>query len=1107
MDTAALFPVGTNTSSHGIPGLDANSYTAHKLKHATPQHLHLTTRRFFIGPIPEGWLSSNRKSWYKRRLELSSYSSRAATFHAAEGQGQHHRTVSGLDRSVAARMSFSFPQPEDIEESASDKEIPDGSQTEDEDDYDDTTEIEPVSTVDQPALPRTADEPHEEQPADEVIPRSKSAAHTLDGGSLGSRSDERYLTPQSSRRDDVNGIDIQATPYDVDGTARYSSEAGPGPSSLLRSSASATRDSSFQHNGLDVRQGSIEAGSRTALLASTMSNNKPPPSRSGQKSLSNHEPRPDTGQAKEPHISGERAVGVRFRVGDAVADGGRRVGKRADRARNRVERTIGRRKTLRKGTIVKMEKMLVRVDTTVQQVPDDYDENNSMKMSTKIMEKWQEFIVVARQSSEDDEDDFRLQFYKTRVIPEIDDNSNSKKPTREIKLIKNSTHVNLFSSLDKSLVVWHPYRKGTRITVMKCESAANSVEWYSFLRDALGWKRPDKLQVFVPDLDVQLQIEKPFEEMVKASLEAQDEETAMAKVEAAEQAVAGKIIGQCIDILKGNPEWTSVVHHWSGTSKPGLAWKRYDRLEWIHGVHEQKMYGSVAMQHSYELELRPKMHYPQNATGHKGKEHEEPAPVEGFLIRMTSQKGIHKRMGKTFFKRLYFSTFDNLLVFCRPAQATPPHPPRLQTISGSNIPSAQEIVEKTPTTYEINPYPLNDSGEVRWLSSGLQGRIVRNDLEAFEEARRNHANLNSSDGYINMTHIRIVRKMHWGTDSVDETLESGSDVDFHESVTDTTRFDGQTSQIDNDRIFELILSNGLVIRLQAYDKSTRDEWIIRLKALVKYWKLRKEGDMNTFKQIRASNLATLQIDEDVEAELGQFGHKWEVTRSEASPQLYNICSISNCRTISLSGQLYRKARRHGTFQRCGVVLTGGKILIYQSTLRKMSGAQVANIHQDKQQVIDLQGCYVYSGLIVEDDLLYQNRTFDANHMGTMAALPRVWADDGWTSTDVDVMCCFVVWMNTRKGWFRTAGNTMFDGRDSSNAGDERTDVKNGPSKSRAKLKRVRQLGVPGRGMVFKCRSRAERDLWVLNLNIEIERLVERQKWEAEAEGGEVRFAD
>ena len=1103
---AALFPVGTNSSAHGIPGLDPDSYTAHKLKHSTPEHLHLTTRRFFIGPIPEGWLSSNRKSWYRRRLELSTYSSKAATFHAAAAQNSHYRTSTGLDRSRAASIGFSFPQPGDVEDSRSDgSQGPEDTEEDEEDDeeLEGATEIEPVSTIDHEALEHQILR-HRSRSSSPRKLQKRVAPQNLDGPPEEASSEGPFLTPevspQSNRKPEIQVTDSLDIP------ARGSNEA---TASELQWSGSGTRNSSVKQNGLDVEHDNVEAGSRTALLAPSRSSSKQPPkSRDGERSLRKHDPQPETQRSDEPRIGKSQSAGVRFKVGEAVADRQRRVGKRADSARRKVGQRIARRQTLQEGTVVKMEKMLVRVDTTMQQVPDDFDENESMKLNTKAMEKWKEFMVVARRSRKSDEDDFRLQFYKTRVIPEIEDESSKKKPTREIRLVRKTTHVNMFSSLDKSVVIWHPYRKGTRLIVMKCESTAHSVEWYTFLRDALGWKRPDKLQVFVPDLDVQLQIEKPFENIEVAAMDAEDEETALTKAAEAEQAVAGRIISQCIDMLKGNPEWNDVTKQWATSHKPGLAWKRYDRIEWIHGVNEQKMYGSMAMQHSYELELRPKMHYPQHIPGRKGKDHEEPAPIEGFLIRMTSQKGVHKRMGKTFFKRLYFSTYDHLLTFNRPAQATPPHSPRLQTIGGSNIPSTRDIVEKTPMMYEIDPYPMEGSNDmqIKWLKSGMEEQASRGDREAYEEARRSHANLSASDGYINMTRIRTVRKMQWGTDNADETLDSGSDADFHESVRDTPLPDGSTGQIDDSRMLELILDNGLVVRLQAYDKRTRDEWTRRLKQLVKYWKLRKTADMNIFKQVRATNLATLKIDEDVEAELGQFGHKWEVTRSTASPQLYNVCSIAKCRTISLSGMLYRKARRRGTFQRCGVVLAGGKMLIYQSTLRKQSGAQVPHIHQEKQQVIDLKGCYVYSGLIVDDDLLYQNRTFDANHIGTMASLPRVWTEDGWTSTDVDVMCCFVIWMNTRKGWFRTAGNTLFDGGKDSDVGGD-TEAKAGPGKRRAKLKRVRQLGVPGRGMVFKCRSRAERDLWVMNLSIEIERLVEQQRWEDETKGeGDVRFA-
>ena len=37
-----------------IGRLSPDSFTAQKLVHATPEHLHLTSRRFFIGPIPVG---------------------------------------------------------------------------------------------------------------------------------------------------------------------------------------------------------------------------------------------------------------------------------------------------------------------------------------------------------------------------------------------------------------------------------------------------------------------------------------------------------------------------------------------------------------------------------------------------------------------------------------------------------------------------------------------------------------------------------------------------------------------------------------------------------------------------------------------------------------------------------------------------------------------------------------------------------------------------------------------------------------------------------------------------------------------------------------------
>lgn len=975
-------------------------------------------------------------------------------------------------------MSLSFPQPENaFDEASTIGDLTEGESAAEDEEFE-ARNIEPVATADLSPGMGAGDE-HEDDigPTTIPVPSDKGLDGTKDSqGKRMKKSAAGQLTPSrepATRASKTPSPLREGRPLvpDTDQDEGDSQGMAGSDAQVLRPSAST--------------QENVETSSRTALLG-------PDREDPTTKSLRQHAPAPIEDERSD-HLRRQH-TGVRFKVTEGVEYGRQRIGNKAVRARDRVVNKSFRRDTLREGTIVKMERMLVRSEITQQPVPEDFDENESQKIESRLLEKWREFMVVARKSKKQDSDDFRLQIYKTRVIPEIDNDSTKKKARHEIRLDPKTTRVNMYSSLDKTVVIWHPYKRGTRIIVMRAISTAHSVEWYTFLRDALNWHRPSILHVNVPDLDVTLKLERPFEELEAAGVDARDEETAVAQTVAAEKAIAGKIISQCLEILRGDPEWSSVLKVWSETAQMGLAWKRYDRLEWVYGVNEQKMYGSMAMQRSHDLELRPKEHYPTATYGKKGKLHEEPPPLEGFLVRLTSQKGVQQRFGKAFFKRLYFATHNQFLMFSRPAKATPPHPPRLATLGAGHIPSAHEIIEKMPLMYDVDPYTWKDRG-IPWLSSGSRANIQSHDRDAVAEARRNVANVLDADGYINMCYIRKVRIIHWGASPADETLEAGSssDVDFHQEVSDTRAEDGTTRQIDDDRVFELLLDNGLVIRLQAYSKETRDEWIRRMRKLVKYWKLRTAAEMDTYKAIRRANLKELNVDEEMEAIIGQFAKKWEVGRSMASPELYNVCGISSCRSITLSGSLYLKTKRRAAFHRSQVILSGGKLLIYQATVRKSTGEQIRHIHQEKQQVVDLKDCYVYSGLIVEDDLLYQNTTFDANHPG-MANLPRVYLEDGWTSADVDVMTCFVVWMNRRKGWFRTAVAA---------ATAEDNDTTDGKTRgrTRAKLRRVGQLGVPGRGMVFKCRSRAERDHWVLSVASEIERVVEQ----AEEMGDEEEF--
>ena len=442
------------------------------------------------------------------------------------------------------------------------------------------------------------------------------------------------------------------------------------------------------------------------------------------------------------------------------------------------------------GEIVKVEKMLVKMDSTVQELEADYDENDSQKIETRAIEKWREYVVVCRESTNDGAD-YSLQLYKTRVIPSVEQTKVEKRSAHEIPLNRKTTKINLYSSLDKTLVIWVPWKQGRAIYILRPRSAASSVEWYTFIRGVLGRKRSPTLQVNVPDLSVSLQLDDPFghlessEDAVQAS---RGDQAALVRTMEAERAVAGDIVSRCMKMLEKDPEWANVLDAWLKNEKMGLAWKRYDRLEWVHGANEQKMYGTIAMQKSHELELRPKEHYPTSAKirieDGAPEALDEPAPVEGFLIRLTSQKGRSRRLGKMFFKRLYFCTHNQYLCYSRPAKAIPPPSPRMPLNRSSTVPSASEIVEKTPLIYAVNPYPLEDD-QITWMKHGNSATRQKHDEEAYQEAERSINTLLNAEGYINLNHVLKVRNVARGNTPADDNTDQGEDVNFHQEVSDT----------------------------------------------------------------------------------------------------------------------------------------------------------------------------------------------------------------------------------------------------------------------------------------------------------------------------------
>lgn len=121
--------------------------------------------------------------------------------------------------------------------------------------------------------------------------------------------------------------------------------------------------------------------------------------------------------------------------------------------------------------------------------------------------------------------------------------------------------------------------------------------------------------------------------------------------------------------------------------------------------------------------------------------------------------------------------------------------------------------------------------------------------------------------------------------------------------------------------------------------------------------------------------------------------------------------------------------------------------------------------------LDLRDCYIYSGLLTESDVLYTNQTFDSNHPGHRA-LPRIYlSSDVYTSRDEDTAISFVIWQPLQKNYFRAK-----------EVGEQ--------GEAKQTVRHVTTLGVHGRTVMFKARSRVEKDRWVLSIAAEIDRLQE-----------------
>ena len=292
-------------------------------------------------------------------------------------------------------------------------------------------------------------------------------------------------------------------------------------------------------------------------------------------------------------------------------------------------------------------------------------------------------------------------------------------------------------------------------------------------------------------------------------------------------------------------------------------------------------------------------------------------------------------------------------------------------------------------------------------------------------------------------------------------------------------------------VINIETSNGLLLKLLATSATVAEEWVIKLKQMISYWKNKQREDTERLLKIRRSNAGLLMLNGEEETKIGENTLRWIVEHGRADEQTFNANGISLSRPLIQKGPLYQKPHKHSVFSKYYVVLISGFIVLFHCFHRSTTGFAKEVLEYAHYVTIPIDDCYLYSGTTTELDLLQRDRTFDEINYGSHA-LPRVYGD-GWRSVEDESSRCFTLWFGTRRALssnrLQKKGNekqyTQDYGRQDNNidppsAPEADLNNSNVPSNT-DKIHFTKKLGVSGKSMVFMARSRQERDLWVMSI--------------------------
>ncbi|KAJ2485551.1 hypothetical protein IWW37_005914 [Coemansia sp. RSA 2050] len=510
-----------------------------------------------------------------------------------------------------------------------------------------------------------------------------------------------------------------------------------------------------------------------------------------------------------------------------------------------------------------------------------------------------------------------------------------------------------------------PSKSTLRVVIVKFPSFQVACEWYREIGQVLLFGRilypqcfsgatppaaqppPNSVLVSVPEMGVKVQVklgrhnaEVPSSIFIEGA-----DDRMLEHMWRCETTTVWHIRRDVVNVLLSDKTIAPQMQQWldaerEGLMSVGMAWRRFDRLDWVipcgaldstgnfkvSSVNELVV-GPQLLEGTHTLELRILEHYP-DAVEIDGTSVPEPLSVEGFVMLKRDKK---RRTEIVAYRPVLLASHDNWLFLIKAPRAAQnldvsdsacdalPGRSDAHTSAGSMATGVQSDGDSVDSNQVVCYYHPNRRTSSKQMSLA---KYMLNIAEVDQIVPIMH----DYDDTTNEGSLRSESITSVDADSSHAPQAAGADSGTHRAKAKGKLLSFLRAKKNRQMAckFKLVTRAGATVVLWAANEQCMHEWVRRLTELRYYWINRLLSDMTLRSQVGVINYA-LQGRRSREKDMPD----WNEEKAWADRAIWHACLNLGCRDIIMSGTLYRKRHRHQGMRKVFCILTKGRIIEYK----------------------------------------------------------------------------------------------------------------------------------------------------------------------------------